>query len=428
MAEKQIEIEVAIETLAAGGDGRGMYRGNPVYVPKTAAGDTVQARLAEKNSDGYFASLQKVITPGPDRITPPCRFYSTCGSCSLQHITGTAYESWKTERVKTTLARAGVVPEVFDPSRFLNAAGRRRVTFCARKTKTGLVFGYNQSRSHLIEDISHCLVLEPALDKKLQALRTPLADLMKAGDMLDVMLQKGGQGYDLVLTGNLLTKGRLSYDQNEALSTMLRLGITRISHKAKAASLPDPLLGQGGVIKTFGALAVEIPPGGFLQASDEGEAALVETVLDYAGKNPGATADLFCGAGTFTGHLAGKTQRLYTADSDTSAIKALQSACAGHPDITVEKRDLFKDPLTSALLSGFETVVLDPPRAGGLTQAQNLAQSSVKRIIYVSCNPATFARDAKILQEGGYILRRLTLVDQFVYTAHTEIVGLFTRA
>lgn len=428
MAAKDTLIEVTIEAIGTGGDGVAPYDGKPLYVPQTAPGDKVRARLTQKNAGAAYAEVMEILEAGPTRATPPCPFYERCGSCSLQHITREAYQDGKVERVQTTLTRTGITPEVFDPPRFLNAATRRRATFSARKTATGLVFGYNQSRSHRIADITRCLVLDPALDARLQTLRAPLADLMKAGDTLDVMLQKVGQSYDLVLTGNLLTKGRLSYDQNEALAAIMRLGITRIAHRAKATSRPDPLLNQGTVIKTFGALSVEVPPGGFLQASDEGETALSEIVRDYAGDKPGVTADLFCGAGTFTGHLAGTAPKLYAADSDGEAIRALAKACAGRPEITIQKRDLFKDPLPAVLLSKFETVICDPPRAGMLAQAEALAKTDVQRVIYVSCNPATFARDAKILQEGGYALRRLTLVDQFVYTAHTEIVGLFARA
>lgn len=155
----------------------------------------------KKNAGENYAEMTDILEAGPVRVTPPCPFYERCGSCSLQHITRDFYESWKVERVQTTLARTGITPAVFDAPRFLNAATRRRVTFAARKTKAGLIFGYNQSRSHMIEDISHCLVLDKGLDEKLQGLRGPLSDLMKAGDTLDVMLQKVRQGYDLVLTG-----------------------------------------------------------------------------------------------------------------------------------------------------------------------------------------------------------------------------------
>lgn len=403
------------------------YQGKPLYVPKTATGDNVRVHITQNNAQGCFASLESIIAPGPDRAAPPCEFYTRCGSCSLQHINRDAYEAWKTGHVSTTLARAGVVPEAFDPPVFIPAATRRRATFCARRTQAGLVLGYNQNRSHVIENITHCLVLEPGFDAKLQALRDPLTEFMQPGDTLDVMLQQAGAAYDLVLTGKLAHKGRLSYAQNEALAAMMALGIARISHRDKSFAPPTPLLSQPDVIRNFAEIAVRIPPGAFLQASDAGEDALARAVLDYAGNTPGATADLFCGVGTFTGHVLGKTKTLYAADSDAAAIGALKNACAGRNNITIERRDLFKDPLPPAQLSSFETVILDPPRAGGMAQVRALAESEVSSIIYVSCNPASFARDADILQDGGYRLRRLRLVDQFVYTAHCEIIGLFKR-
>ena len=427
MTGKEKIIEITIEAIAAGGDGIAQHEGHPVYVPKTAAGDTVRAVITEKNAQGSYASLQEILESGPARMAPPCSFYTRCGSCSLQHISPEAYRHWKVERVQTTLAKNGITPEIFDPPHFIHAASRRRATFTARRTKAGLIFGYNQSRSHVIEDISRCIILAPALDEKLQALRKPLAALMNVGDVLDVLLQKVGSGFDMLLTGPLKNKDRLSYDQNEALSAIMNLGIARIAHRPKINSAPETLLNQGAVMKNFGMLSVAIPPGAFLQASDEGEDALVHAVLDYAGAAPGPSADLFCGAGTFSGYLAGRVPKLYAADSEGASLGALKTACRNAAHISVQKRDLFKNSLSVDELSAFSCVVFDPPRAGAMGQAQALAGSSVARVIAVSCNPATFARDAKILQEGGYALRRLRVIDQFVYSAHVEIVALFTR-
>jgi 23S rRNA (uracil1939-C5)-methyltransferase len=222
-----------------------------------------------------------------------------------------------------------------------------------------------------------------------------------------------------VLTGPF----RFEYTQHEALGELAEaLDIARISFREKELLPLEPLLNRKKIFKKFGSLTVELPPAAFLQASEEGEKALSYIVVKHAGDSA-TIADLFSGCGTFAGVLA-ENAKVTAADSASDAMTALIKA--RHPNIKIHRRDLFKAPLTATELAGFDCIVFDPPRAGAKEQAFHIAQTAIPKVISVSCNPATFARDAKILQDGGYRLQSATIVDQFVYSAHTEVAGLFT--
>ncbi|MCC7305035.1 MAG: class I SAM-dependent RNA methyltransferase [Alphaproteobacteria bacterium] len=417
-------VSVEIREIGAKGDGVGTYNNRPVYVGKAAKGDRLLVNLETEREDGYTARLLSVEAPGPERAAPPCIHYARCGGCSLQHVTQQFYRDWKTAKVKNALARAGVEAESWEESVFLPHATRRRATLGAYSSLKELRFGYFEARSDRILDILDCLVVEPALDAKLKALREFLPRLLPANTPADLMLQNVEGVYDMVLTGAYQTRGRFSLQQDEAMAELTeKLDIARISFREEDTQKPEPVITRKAVIKNFGGINVQLPPGAFLQASAAGEAALVSVVLKYAAgaKN---IADLFSGCGTFAGSLL-RQGKVYACESDAAAINAL--GAAKHKDLTATRRDLFKNPLTAKELNAFDAVVFDPPRVGASAQSAQLAQSEVPNIIAVSCNPATFARDAKMLREGGYNLRNLTLVDQFIWSAHVELVALFTR-
>lgn len=356
--------------------------------------------------------------PDSQQIPAPCPYFGACGGCSLQHAGADFYRAWKTALVKAPLERTGVIVETYAEPVFLPPATRRRTTMAALKTKGGVIFGYNEARAHKIIDVRQCLILEPELDQKMQALRAYLPRLLPDGKPCDITLQRIDGRFDLVLTGAFKFG---TYETDEALAEMANtLNIARISHRLRDLVKPAVILHRASVLKTFGAMTVEIPPGAFLQASAAGEAALTEIVTRYAGGTQNIV-DLFSGCGTFSGALAKDGQNIKAYDGDGPAIKALAKV------LPAKLRDLFKDPLPAGELKEFDCAVFDPPRAGAKEQARELAASSIPRIIGVSCNPATFARDAKILQDGGYALKSVTLVDQFVWSMHVEVVGLFVR-
>lgn len=283
----------------------------------------------------------------------------------------------------------------------------------AIKTAKGLVLGYNAPKSHNITNIHQCLVLHPLLDQKIQALRPYLPRLLPDKNPCDITLQYAGGAFDMVLTGPFSS----GYEFDSTLAEMAEaLNIARISLREKDTQTPQAVLTRAPVIKKFGTLSVTLPPAAFLQASDEGEKAL-STIVAHHAANAKNIADLFCGCGTFTGVLPGNVTAF---DGDAAAVAALKKAGAAS-----HHRNLFKNPLRKGELKDFDCVIVDPPRAGAKEQMQELAGAGVPRVISVSCNPATFCRDAKILMEGGYRLNSLTLVDQFVFSNHAEVVGLF---
>ena len=425
MRNKPLEITLTIDQIGAGGDGVGAYNGKSVYIAKTAPGESVRVRLENENAEGFTGRLLSIDTPGFERVNAPCPHFSRCGGCALQHVREKFYRNWKTEKVKSALQRANVSVAQEEGPVFLQAATRRRTTLAVFKNGNDIRFGYNEPRTRNILDIKTCLILEPALAEKIQALRPYLPALVPARKTVDLMLQYADGAFDMVLSGPWRTKGEFTLEQLETFADMTeKLDIARISVREKEFSMPETMFTRRPVIKRFGALNVALPPGAFLQASVAGEEVLTRIVAGHIGNNS-SVVDLFSGCGTFTGTLLEKGMQAHAVDGDAEAIKAL--AATRHPKLTTARRNLFKEPLSVKDLQKFDAAVFDPPRAGAKAQAEILAQSNISRIIGVSCNPASFARDARILQNGGYSLQSLTMIDQFVWSAHVEIIGLFLK-
>lgn len=417
-------VPLTITEIASQGDGMAQYNNIPVFIAKTAPGDIVQAKLS-----GERGKMKAVLAPSPHRALPPCPYFppetSNCGGCALQHVDANFYQDWKIEKVDKALKQAGVKVHNYGAPVFIPPHTRRRTTLTALNAGGRFILGYNEVRSHTVIDIHHCLILEPELDKRVQALRPFLPALLGKAKSCDIALQYAEGQLDVVLTGPLQDKGRFSLEQNEAFGAMMEaLSITRLSWRVRDFASIETILERMPMIKKFGALRVALPPAAFLQASNAGEEALTSLVLHHA-HDATKIADLFSGCGTFTGPLLGSGKSVTAVDGDGPAIAALQAT--KHPNLTATRRDLFKNPLNEAELSAFDLVIFDPPRAGAREQAGKLAWSGVRKIIGISCNPVTFARDAALLQEGGYKLQSLTLVDQFVYAAHIELAGLFTK-
>ncbi len=412
---------LTISKIGAGGDGVAVFEGKPVYIAKTAPGDVVEAALS-----GERATVRSILTPSPSRVPAPCPHYARCGGCALQHVSEEFYRDWKIKKVQDALARETVKYDTWADPVFLPAATRRRVTMAATHKGGRITLGYNEARSHTLTDIRECLILDPVLAARVQALRPFLPRILPEGKSCDITLQYADGFLDAVLTGPLQTKERFTLEQDEAFGEMMEvLGLARLSWRKKDFGAVEPILSRRPVLKTFGNLTVSLPPAAFLQASDAGEAALTRIVREHT-NGAANIADLFCGAGTFAGHILASGASVTAIDGDAPAIEAL--AATKHPKLTAQRRDLFKNPLTEQELKPFEAVVFDPPRAGASAQAERLAWSAVPKITGISCNPQSFARDAALLLEGGYKLRSITLIDQFVWSSHVEIAGAFTRA
>lgn len=387
------------------GEAVGEADGRPVYVAYALPGEEVEAEIS-----GTHAQLREIITPSPERIEAFCPHFTRCGGCQIQQWQSEAYRHWKRGLLVTALKNQGIAAEI-EPLLDAQGEGRRRATLHVAKGVDGLVAGFFATRSHDIHPLDHCPILVPALAAA-PAIARRIGALI--GDC-DVAFTASETGLDVdVATKRKPTPALAALAETEKLA---RLSLNR-----------EPLVTRIPPEITIGAARLRLPAGGFLQATRAGEETLARLVSENIGKAK-HVADLFCGVGVFALRLAAKG-RVFAADNDASAIAALHDAvrkASGLKPIEAKTRDLFREPLVARELKGFDAVVFDPPRAGAEMQARQLAKSTVKTVIAVSCDPASFARDARLLIEGGYRLTRVTPVDQFAFTAHVETVALFQR-
>jgi 23S rRNA (uracil1939-C5)-methyltransferase len=393
----------AITALGQRGEGIAEIGGARVYVPFTLPGEDVEIAL-----EGERGTLQAVLAASADRIDPFCPYFGTCGGCALQHAAPKTYAGFKRGLVVSALSHAGIdspVGELVDA----RGSGRRRATLHTR----GAAAGYMRARSHELLDIEACPILVPALQKSAPAMARALHAAVGDSDI----------GFTATATGldvSVATERKLKPQKLVPMAQTLRLA--RLSLNGELV-----LQVQAPAVRTGKAL-VELPIGSFLQATEAAEETLAGLVL--AGlKGVRNVADLFSGVGPFTLRIA-QIARVLAADSDKPAIAALQKAVnhtQGLKPVTALARDLFRDPLAPVELAPFDAVVFDPPRAGAEAQARELAAAKVKTVVAVSCEPRTFARDAAILLAGGYRLESVTPVDQFAYSTHVEVVGVFRR-
>ena len=353
------------------------------------------------------------VEPGPDHQVPPCRHFPECGGCQLQHVSDAAYRDFLVNRVEGGIAQHGLETEIREPH-LSPASSRRRASLRALKTGGGVLVGFNAGKSHRIVDMRENFILRPEMIALLPPLRELLGQLLKPKGGGEVQMTLIDGGIDLLLKG-LATDDLRSI---EALTSFaMEQGLARLS--------VDPGLGPETVYEplpatiTLSGVPVAFPVGSFLQATDDGEKGLVASVRE-ALAGSGRIADLFSGLGTFA--LALKTD--YAAEAARDAVASLQRAA---PGIAVEHRDLYRRPLDVSELERFDGVVLDPPRAGAEQQVRQLAGSSVQRIAFVSCNPGTFARDARLLVDGGYRLDWARPVGQFRWSTHIELAAAFSR-
>jgi 23S rRNA (uracil1939-C5)-methyltransferase len=383
--------------IAARGDG---VTASGKHVPFGVPGDTVA-------EDG-------TLIEGAHHQVPPCRHFPECGGCQLQHVDDEAYIGYLVSRVQTALAQHALSTELREPH-LSPPNSRRRASLRALRLGKAAVIGFNAAKSHRIVDMHENHILRAELLVLLGPLRELLASLLKPKRTAEVQLTLVDQGVDLLLKG-VEPEG---YEAMEALTAFCeRHRLARLSIDQGVG--PETLYEPAQAVITLSGVPVGFPVAGFLQATEDGEAALVAGVREAVG-GAERTADLFAGLGTFALALAGK---VYAAEASRDAVLALKRAA---PALAVEHRDLYRRPLGSSELKTFDAVVLDPPRAGAEQQAAALAASAVSRIAYVSCNPATFARDAKLLVNGGYQLEWIKPVGQFRWSTHVELAAAFSR-
>ncbi|HEU0071309.1 MAG TPA: class I SAM-dependent RNA methyltransferase [Alphaproteobacteria bacterium] len=435
------EIELTVQALGGEGDGiatlpHGGEGGARVYVPFALPGEKVRARVTP-TADGLRGTVVEILQRSPDRIEPACPNFTKCGGCAMEHLAPAPYAAWKRDILVEALAHVGLPDVAVEPLVAVPPATRRRATFFAHrppqneKGAGAVKLGFQARASHDVIDLTECAALSPALIALLAPLRDLLARLLPPNGRAEAMVNQLDDGLDIVLR----TPGKLPVPFRQMMADFATArNLLRICWQSLNASgpvgTPEPIVTRRSALVSFGKAQVALPPGAFLQATKAGEALLVEAVLAaFDGAKPKRIADLFCGAGAFSFPLVGLASVL-AIDGDPGLVGALRKAAdaAGIGNkLATETRDLMKRPLIADDLKKFDAVVFDPPRAGAASQAGRLAASKIPLVVAVSCNPTSFARDAKLLVDGGYRLERVLPVDQFLWTPHLEVVGVFRK-
>ena len=402
---------VEIERLGAKGDGVFSTPDGPGYVPFALPGE--RWRL-------HGDDPAELITPAADRQEPLCRHYMQCGGCLAQHMSPELYRDWKQASLRDAFAHRGIDAKI-EPMHVVAPGSRRRAFFGVARRGDQVVLGFREEGRHTLVDLSECPILDPAIVTAMPALReiARLALPPDASGRLVVTRVDGG--LDVSIEGGKAELGPAVRAGLAKMATESRLQRLAVDGTA-IAMMGAPTLQLGGV-------TVELPAGVFLQAVPEAETIMIELVTAAVGKAK-RVADLFSGLGTFAFPLARKS-RVLAVDSERRVIDALTKGARGATGlkpIETKVRDLMREPLSRNELTGFDAAVLDPPRAGAKAQVEVLARTQVPRIVMVSCNPATLARDARTLIDGGYKLGTVTPIDQFLFSPHLEVVAVFSRS
>ena len=406
-------MRLLFERLGHLGDGIAQGPEGPIFAPGFLPGEEVDAEIS-----GGALINPRIITPSPDRIRPPCAHARTCGGCILQHAADPFVADWKLGIVKVALQGQGLsarfLPIVTSPQN-----SRRRATLSGRRTKAGVLLGFHARGSEMLVEIPHCKLLHP--------------DLLASVPGLEALVRLGGsRSGEMALTITRSLAGvDVSVTSAKPADGELQLQLARIAEAHGFARLTwngDMAALRAQPMQRFGRALVAPPPGAFLQATAEGETALLRGIALAIGPAR-KIADLFAGAGTFSLPLAERSEVLAVEGESamTAALVKAARATEGLKHVTVETRDLFRRPLEPDEFIGIDAVVIDPPRAGAEAQTRRLAASRVPVIAFVSCNPVTFARDAKILVDAGYALDWIQVVDQFRWSSHVELVARFAR-
>jgi len=408
--------ELSIDELGHLGEGLARSARGPIYIPGALPGERVLARI-----EGERGRLIAILAPSLDRIAPICPYFGDCGGCATQHLGPALYAEWKRQILAGALAQARVAAPL---GSLVDAhgEGRRRATFHARFEAGGAraEVGFMRARAHQIVEIETCPVLAPAMSGALAAARALAECLRGAGKPLDITVTATLSGLDVDVRGC----GALDFSARRALiDAAIRLDLARLANHGEV------LIERRPPEVLMGAARVRPPPGGFLQATVEGERVLAELTL-AAVQDARRVADLFCGAGAFALRLAADHD-VHAVEIDRPALAALARAAGatrGLRLVTCEARDLYQRPLRRDELASFDAAVFDPPRAGAQAQSRELAASAVQTIVAISCNAASFARDMSILAAGGYHLESVAPIDQFRFSPHIEIVGVLRKS
>ena len=403
-------VEVEIARIGARGDGVATHGSETVYVPFALPGE--RWRIGDREPVR--------VADGAPRAEPVCRHFLRCGGCVAQHMPAPVYRAWKRGLVVEAFRHRGIEADVL-PLVVVGAASRRRAVLGAERQGDAVVLGFREEAAHTLVDLAECPVLDPAIVSAFPGLRTLARRVLRGSEAGRLVVTRLDHGLDVAFDA---PRRDFSADERSELGRLAReLGLFRLTIGK------EPIVSAGRATVTIGGVAVGVEPGVFLQAVPEAERVLADLCVGALPKRTKSVVDLFSGIGTLSLPLARRAS-VAAYDGDRGAIAALEEAvrhAQGLKPVMARVRDLFREPLSARELQGFDAAVFDPPRAGAAEQAERLAASKVPVVIGVSCNPATLARDARTLIDGGYTMGPVTPVDQFVYAAHVEAVAVFRR-
>lgn len=411
---------VKINHIGAGGDG---VADGPIYVPFSVDGDDLEIKL-----QGKQGRIKHIHKASPERIAPICRHFGRCGGCSLQHVSQDYYMRWKQEQIRTALSHRGFEDIIILPLEMSSAGSRRRTRLAAiGRDKDAAVIGFAERASHNVIDITECPVLAPEIMNFVDPLRKFLSSQLKKRQKMNIQINLAENGLDIILEGT----GEPDLDLRMDIAAFAEAqDIARICWQDMKQKKPfyEILCERRKPCVTFAGRQVFLPPGSFLQATKEGEAALIRH-MKRALTGADKIIDIFAGCGTFTVALIGD-HAVHAVEGKEDMVAALKNSSHQMGKIralTTEVRDLFLRPLLPHELNRYDAVIIDPPRAGARDQMQEISNSDIKNLVMISCNPATFARDARTLVDAGFVMGDILPVDQFLYSSHLEIVAGFKR-
>lgn len=417
------QVSLTVDTLGARGDGIADLNGKPVYIPFTLPGETVQADIVQTRGEGVSAVARSIERPSAQRAQPPCPHFGVCGGCAVQHFAYRPYLDWKRDLVAQALRRRGLADFKLAEIVTTPPARRRRAVLAAMRTRKGTIIGFHERASHRLLDLAVCRVLLPELEALVAPLRQLLTQILVSGQSAQVTLNHTDSGIDCQIAADHAP----DLAAREAMAGFAEThDLARIAWRNGRDA--EPVAQRRQPVLHLGTCAAAVPPGGFLQASREGEAAMRQAVRQWT-EGVSSVIDLFGGIGTLSLELLPQ-KHVHVAEGDAEAAAAVAQT-ARLPNLrgslSVERRDLAGEPVPAQDLGKYDAAIIDPPRAGAAGQARELAGSGIATIVAVSCDPGTFARDARILVDGGYALEEVIPIDQFLWSPHVELVARFRR-
>ena len=397
------------------------------FIPFSLPNELILVKPKYLSAEGIRAELIELKQPSKERAEPECKHFFKCGGCTLQHWNFKNYNSWKTNKVSSqinTLSSNAEIKQMLTSS----LKSRRHAKFIAKKTKSDTIIGFHEYKSHFVSEIDECIILHEALIKTLKEIKNPVSKLLKVGQTINIHANVLDYGVDLLIDGidDIPYNQLIKFNESMMKTNVIRLNRSQINQ-------PHDLLFVREITSLSNNAYSSIifpPPGSFLQATIDGENAIIETVfkgLEKINKKK-LVCELFSGCGTITLPLISKGFRINCYEIDNQSVEAVNFACKkqGHGNkVNTQSRNLKNNPLTSEELNKFNAIIIDPPRSGARSQFFNIAHSKVPIVISISCNINTFVRDAKILIDNNYELKWLQAIDQFLFTSHVEVVGLF---